>query len=281
VVGQAAYGGSALFRALASLPILPLIPDTGPIDVVQLDDVTETVVRLLAPGAPSRVALDLPGPHRLSVVEIVAAYRSWLGWPPAQIVPVPAFLLRLMWRAGDLVSWLGWRTPIRTTARVELGRGAIGDGGDWTRIVGVRPTSLADALAARPASVQERWFARLYLLKPLAIGALALFWLLTGLISLGPGWDVGMDHISSTAAAGVAVPAVIAGATFDILIGLAILGRRTARAGLIAALIVSLTYLLLGSVLLPSLWSDPIGPLSKILPISALTLLCLAILDDR
>jgi hypothetical protein len=118
-------------------------------------------------------------------------------------------------------------------------------------------------------------------LKPLAIGSLALFWLLTGLISLGPGWHVGMDHISSTAAAGVAVPAVIAGAMLDILIGLAILMRRTARAGLIAALIVSLTYLLLGSVLLPSLWIDPVGPLSKILPISALTLLCLAILDDR
>src|SRR5690606_4029208 len=31
VVGRPAYGGSAMFRALASLPILPLAPDTGPL----------------------------------------------------------------------------------------------------------------------------------------------------------------------------------------------------------------------------------------------------------
>jgi hypothetical protein len=35
--------------------------------------------------------------------------------------------------------------------------------------------------------VQERWFARLYFLKPLVFVVLALFWITTGLVSLGPG----------------------------------------------------------------------------------------------
>jgi len=36
--------------------------------------------------------------------------------------------------------------------------------------------------------VQERWFARLYALKPLIFVVFGLFWIVTGLVSLGPGW---------------------------------------------------------------------------------------------
>jgi uncharacterized protein YbjT (DUF2867 family) len=43
VVGRPAYGGSALFRALAALPVRPRTEEAGPLDIVQLDDVVETV----------------------------------------------------------------------------------------------------------------------------------------------------------------------------------------------------------------------------------------------
>ena len=38
VVGRAAYGGSALFRGLAALPLMPVTPDTAPLQIVHLDD---------------------------------------------------------------------------------------------------------------------------------------------------------------------------------------------------------------------------------------------------
>ncbi|HEX8166988.1 MAG TPA: NAD(P)H-binding protein, partial [Beijerinckiaceae bacterium] len=38
VVGRPAYGGSALFRGLAALPVLPVVADAGPLQIVQLDD---------------------------------------------------------------------------------------------------------------------------------------------------------------------------------------------------------------------------------------------------
>jgi len=281
VLGRSAYGGSALLRALASLPLLPRIPDAGPLDVVQLDDVAETVVRLVRPDAPARIALDLAGPERLSFAEVVAAYRRWLGWPPAREVRVPALLLAAAWKVGDGIARLGWRPPIRSTARIEIVRGAVGDNAAWTRVTGIAPRPLGEALAAEPASVQERWFARLYLLKPLAIGIFALFWLMTGLVSLGPGWDHAVDVMEMTAAARWAEPAVLGGALLDLAIGAGILFRPTTRAALIAALGASILYLLLGTLLLPALWADPLGPMMKVWPILALNLICLAILDER
>jgi uncharacterized protein YbjT (DUF2867 family) len=49
VLGRPVYGASALFRALAILPLLPVMPDTGPLQVVQLDEVVATVLFFLDP----------------------------------------------------------------------------------------------------------------------------------------------------------------------------------------------------------------------------------------
>ena len=160
-------------------------------------------------------------------------------------------------------------------------RGAIGDNSEWLRVTGIVPRSLDEALAAHPASVQERWFARLYLLKPLAIGVFIVFWIMTGVISLTSGWDHAVRIMEQTAADQFAEATVIAGALTDLAVAALILFRRTAKLGLILALLVSLGYILAGSLLLPVLWSDPLGPMMKVWPILALNLLCLAILDER
>jgi uncharacterized protein YbjT (DUF2867 family) len=280
VVGRQAYGGSALFRGLAALPLLPKSPDAGPLDIVQLDDVVETVVRLIRPGAPARLALELAGPDRLSFEDVVQAYRRWLGWRPARLVSAPGFLMAAVYRAGDLIAKLGWRPPIRTTARKEMARGAIGDPAEWHWATGIEPRSLSAALA-EPASVQERWFSRLYLLKPLAIGIFALFWLMTGIVSVTAGYGHAVRLMEMTAAAPIAELSVIAGAVVDVVVGLLILFRRTSKLGLIAAFAVSIFYVVAGTFLLPALWADPLGPMMKIWPILAFNLLCLAILDER
>jgi uncharacterized protein YbjT (DUF2867 family) len=281
VVGRSAYGGSALFRGLAALPLLPRTPEAGPLDIVQLDDVAETVARLLAPGAASRVALELAGPDRLTFEQVVAHYRAWLGWRPARLVSMPGWAMGLAYRLGDLVGRLGWRPPVRTTARREIVRGAVGDSGEWRRATGIEPQSLSGALAAQPASVQERWFARLYLLKPLALGTFALFWLITGLVSLGPGYTLAVSYMARAGAGWLSVPSVIAGGIADILVAFAIAYRPTARLGLVAAIFLSFFYVVAGTLLLPGLWADPLGPMMKIWPILALNLVCLAILDER
>ncbi len=281
VLGRQAYGGSALIRGLAALPCAIPVKEAGAVDAVQLDDVAETVLRMIEPGAPSRVAFDMAGPERLEFADVVARYRAWLGWKPAWTLRVPGFAMALAWRLGDLAAWFGWRPPVRTTARIELARGSTGDNAVWRELTGMTPTPLKTALAASPAGVQDRWFAQLFLLKPVVVIAFALFWLLTGLITLGPGRAEAIRLTEATAAAPWAWELVVGGALFDVLMGVLLLHRRTIRPALIVAFIGTAGYLLAGTMLMPELWADPLGRLLKIVPVMVLNLVCLAMLDER
>ena len=282
VIGRPAYGGSALLRGLASLPFLPVMPGTAAIQPVHLDDVVETAAFFLRPEAPSRVALDLAGPRAMTFSEAVGLFRRWLRWSPARHVQMPSWAARMLYLIGDLAQLLGWRTPVNTTAQAEMRRGAAGDPRPWHEVTGIAPRDIESTLASEPASVQERWFARLYLLKPLIFGIFGLFWIVTGIISLGPGWDHGMSLLREGGLEGYfAGLTVTAGALADLAIGFAILTRPLSRFGLWAALIISLVYVVIGTTLVPRLWSDPLGPMLKIWPVLMLNLVALAIREDR
>jgi len=282
VVGRPAYGGSALLRGLASLPVLPVMPDTAPLQPVHLDDVVETVTFFLKPGAPSRVALDLAGPRQMAFSDAVALLRRWLRWRPAYRLHLPSWAASGLYRAGDIAEMLGWLTPVNSTAQAEMRRGATGDPAPWRQATGIAPRDLEAALASEPASVQERWFARLYALKPVIFGVFGLFWIVTGIVSLGPGWEIGMSLLREGGLEeNFAALTVIAGAVADLIIGLAILSRPLSRYGLWAALIISLVYVVIGTALVPRLWADPLGPMLKIWPVLVLNLVAMAIREDR
>lgn len=281
VLGRPAFGASALIRSLASLPGVPLMPGTQLLQVVQLGDVLATISFFLKPNAPSRLELELVGPERLQIGEIIAQYRQWHGWPPARSFTLPRLLSSLVYRLGDLAGALGWRPPVRTNAAREIARGAVGNPDPWMLLTGVGPQSLADALAGEPATIQDKWFARLYLIKAIVFTVLPAFWIGTGVISLTLGYPTGVDLMRGAGAGYLSGPAVIAGALADVAIGVAIAWRPLTRYGLYAALALSLFYIVAGTILRPDLWTEPLGPLLKIVPILVLHLIALAILDER
>lgn len=281
VLGSAAYGASALVRGLAVMPVLPVMPDTAPLQPVALEDVVATVTFFVEPEAPARVTLELAGPDRLDFTALIRRYRSWLGYAPAREIALPGSLAGLIYRLGDLAGRLGWRPPVRSTARREIARGAVGDASEWIRITGIVPRSIETMLNARPASVQEGWFAGLYSLKPLVLVGLSIFWIGSGLASLGPGYALGIAMMQQGGAAGLAPFAVTGGGLADLLIGVGIAIRRTARPALLAGIAVALFYALAGTLLTPWLWFDPLAPLLKIAPVITLHLVALATLRDR
>jgi uncharacterized protein YbjT (DUF2867 family) len=283
VLAPVVYGGTAMLRGLAGVPfVTPLIEPDARVQVVSVDDVAETVARCLKPKAKSNVKWDLAHPQVLTLASMVVALRGWLGFPPRRLWRLPRGLGAAVAAFADVLGYLGWRSPARTTALRQLSAGVVGDPAPWIAATRIEPVSFATMLARQPSSVADRWFARLFWLKPVAIAALSLFWLATGVITLGPGRAAALSHL---AAAGFspkyATAVLVAGGFFDYLLGVLLLVRPLARHVLLTMLGASAVYLIAGSVLAPQLWADPLGPYLKIFPVLLATAFTLAILDER
>jgi uncharacterized protein YbjT (DUF2867 family) len=286
VLGSAAYGGSAMLRGLAGFPLVtPMVRAESRVQVVSMDDVVDTVAFCLAPTtarSPSKVTWDLAHPRPMALGELVQAIRRWHGFKPQPLLRLPATVAVVASAVADALGRLGWRSPVRSTAMAQLTAGVVGDPTTWIAATGIEPKSLDDILAARPAGVQDRWFARLYWLKPIGIAALALFWLLSGILALGPARASALSQLTAAGLSGsMAAAALVGSALFDIALGLLLLVRRFTRAALILMLATIVVYLASGTVLAPALWSDPLGPLVKLIPALLATLFTLAILDER
>ncbi len=174
VIGRNAFGGTALLRALAAFPLmLPLVHANSPVSTVTLDDVAQTVSRAVSGEISSGSDLTLATSDG-TLMDVVAEHRAWLGLPPARIISLPAFAAAPVSAIADALGWLGWRSPLRSTAMQVMRHGV--SQGDARPPFPLEPAS--EFLARNPAGVHDLWFARLYLLKPLILFCLSLSGLL-------------------------------------------------------------------------------------------------------
>lgn len=280
VISPVAYGGTAMLRGLAALPFMtPVVHGDSPVQTVAIDDVAEAVAAAVAGRIPAGAVVDLVEPQARSLADTVRLVRGWLALPAAPAPTLPAGLGTLISAVADALGWLGWRSPLRSTSMRVLRDGVTGDARAAEAALGRPLKPLPQTLAALPAGVQERWFARMWLLKAPVLAVLGGFWIASGVITvLDP-----RAAVMAGAAQGFAPPAglVEAGAALDIALGLAVLVRPLARAGLLGMIATSLAYLAAGTLLAPGLWLDPLGPLVKVFPAILLAVVALAILDDR
>lgn len=283
VIGRPVYGGMGMIRGIAALPLVtPVLRGAKPMQVIGLDDVAAEVARSLKPDAPTGVVYDLVHPQPNDLGAIIRRMRQWLGFKPIPAVELPAWTAVAIGRLGDAAGWLGWRAPIRTNAIRQTLAGAAGDPRRWIEETGTAPAPLHLLPDPGPATVQDRWHARLWALRPAALIALAVFWVLSGAIALWPGFGASRAVLADAGMSiGVAGLVVAATAALDIAIGIALCFKHGHRAALRATLVVSFAYLAGGSVVTPHLWLDPLAPLLKIVPQMMLALMLLATADDR
>lgn len=277
VYAAGSYGGTSLMRGLAGLPLAIPVVGAGrqPFAPIHAEDLARAMCVLLDRPEPLRITLAPVGPETLTLADILVALRRWLGFAPARLVHVPLGLVRLACRLGDLTG----AGPLRTTSLAQLQHGNAAPAEPFIAAIGFTPRRFADALAARPAQVQDRWHARLYFVRPLLTAALALMWLVSGLI--------GLTVPAATAAALTGLPPALAGAfgiagsLLDLLIALLVAaGRSAARVGALQLAVVA-GYTLGLTVAAPGLWLEPFGPLVKNLPIVVAILAWMAIAEDR
>ncbi len=285
VVAPAAYGGSAMLRALAALPIdLPAIERTAPFQPVAVADIAATIAWLAArePDEAREVTWDLMQPQAITLGGVIEEFRHAYGTQHWTRLVLPSFLLDLGCKLGDFASWLGWMPPMRSTAMAELRRGVTGNPAAWMAATGIAPQYLGQIVGSRAATIQDKWFARLFLVKALVIASLVLFWLVSGFIALAISYDAAANILRAhNFPPGLIDPITIGTSLMDMSIGALIAFRRTAAFGLVAGIVASLGYMLGAAILAPDLWVEPLGALVKTGPAIVLMLVALLMLDNR
>ena len=276
VVAREIYGGTALFRGLAGLPkVIPLVEADRTFRPIAIEDLASLIVDHLDGSPPHSRMLEAAGPESITFERLILAYRAWLGFGSARVVRLPRAAAWPTLLLGDLAAWLGWRSSLRTTSLKQLAYDAAGQ---QPPTPGVR--GFSEILADDPSGVQDRWHARLYFVRPIAVLALGLFWLVTGLIDLGPGGPAAETILQRAGFGALSEPASVAGAWLDVLLGCMLLIRRYTLAAALLMIAATLGYLAVATLRLPELWADPLGPWLKVIPMMALCLV-VAATDER
>lgn len=275
-------GGASteMLCTLAAAPIpLRLGPGTWRVQPIHVDDVIDVIIRLLHRAEPFARRLDLVGPAPMTTDGVTKALRDWLGLRPAPFVALPRALLVLGATMGDRFG-LG---PASRDSLIMLEASNVGDDGPMRTILGRPARTLQAALARYPATVADRWRARLLpLAMPLRL-MLAAIWIWTGIVSMGlyPVADsyallapLGLTGL----AAGIAL---YGGALLDLFLGLALICRWRPVAIGAAQLVLMTGYTILISLYLPDQWLHPFGAITKNLAVAGATLAMMAMEADN
>ena len=261
----------ALFKALAALPLTPLVSrGEQAIQPIHITDLTKSVLRCLTADGPAGIRVDLVGPEPVTFRELMKQLRHWLGLGPLRTLVVP---YSLSLRAAKVGGFLG-SAPITAETIGMLQRGNTAPVHGFIRCFGFTPLSLEAALWAEPARQAEQWHAGLFFLPLLLRLSLALTWILAGIFSacVYPQAE-SYALLAQAGVTGWAAPIALYGAAgLDLLLGLATLSRRWLRPALYGQLLLMLLYTLIITLFLPAWWAHPFGPVVKNLPMAVATL---------
>ena len=283
VLAPSAYSGTALLRLLAGFPyVQPLVMADRQMQTVHVEELTEAALMAVEGRIPAHADIDLVEAESRSFEELVVGMRDWLGFAPAKKV------FRLQGRAASLITsianglgHLGWRSPLRATALQVLEGHVTGDPTLWHSISGRYCRPYEDTLAIIPSTTQERWFSKLSLMLPVLIVTLSLFWVLTGVITLFQMQDASQLLAKSGTSMLQAQFLLASAALIDITLGIAILVRRLAHRVCLAMVLMTVIYLVAATILVPDLWIDPLGSLTKAVPSMLLAVITRSLLTPR
>lgn len=284
VYGHGSYGGSSLFRGLAGLPWLTPIPGKGmqELQPIHLHDLSKAVVSLVNNPIDQSMILNAVSNNRITLKDVLAKMRSWLGFPKIKFLPVPLCMIRLGAFIGDLIPY----STLNTTSFKMLMQNNISSQEDTNKFqdkIGFIPQDFAKGIYQELSTVQDRWHAKLFFLKPLLRISIAFIWLFTAICSLFL-----YPHSSSyglLAQVGITPfwqPILLYTASLiDAGIGISMLCNiQPQKIGLFQIIII-LGYSAILTWKLPYLWLDPFAPLAKNIPLLVAIFIFLALESDQ
>jgi uncharacterized protein YbjT (DUF2867 family)/uncharacterized membrane protein YphA (DoxX/SURF4 family) len=279
---RGSYGGTSLLRGLSALPWLMPVPGNGSqlVQPISAEDVGACVVSALKDASCTQQIFQLVGPDVLSLRDYLLSWRRWLGFTRPRIWSVPTSLVRIAAQLGERVG----KGPLGVTMTQMLERGNVAADGALDSLqkgLGIFPRPLNRVLDESPSHVQDRWHARLYFLLPALRIAIALLWIVSGIV----GWMTPKAQIVETTFENPLSPSMLLAlargtATTDVILGLLCLFRWRPHVVLTLMLIMLLGYTFCIAILWPVHWLDPFGGLLKNIPL-VVALLVLLATDER
>ena len=282
VYGKGAYGGSSLFRGLAGFPFI--LPMPGNVKQLQqpihMDDLTLIVERALS--LSGKQILCAVGEEQISVKNLLVTLRNWLGFKKAWTLVVPNKFIQLGAKIGNYIP----NSPISDTGIKMMAVDNIASEVEIKNletIVHLKPRGFTSGLNGMVSSVQDRWHARLYFLRPLLRISIAFIWIFSGIVSLLPVSSLlGFDLMSQAKIPLYFQPIVLySSSIIDILLGLATLfNYRLLITGFLQCMLI-LVYTLIISIALPMYWLHPFAPIAKNIPLLVAILIMMALESER
>ena len=278
LVAGAGGASSRMFRALASLPVVPLPGDGAQrVQPVAVEDLADVVAALLAPGAPTLVAVDVVGPEAVTYREMLRAYRAVMGLHEPRWLPVAEPVVAAAVTAVRPFS----RGMLSRDTLTMLEAGSTASPATFEHLLGRPPMPFVrslDAIPSRTLRLDAVWFWA----DPLLRTALAVVWLVTAWVSVFVyPMSASRELLRPVGIEGWLAPvAVWTGTALDAAFGVLTL-LRPSRLLWLAQLGLILAYSLIIALFLPQMWAHPFGPLLKNVPILVVLLLLLATTERK
>ena len=272
-------GASArMFSTWAALPVV-LVPGRGDqrIQPVHVDDAVDAIVAVLDDRSTVGKTIPIVGPLPLPLRDYLIELRAALGLARARVWPVPMALVRLV------AGWGGRITGglIDEDALGMLERGNTADPAVIERLLGRAPRPVRHFCDEAPSLWRTSALAGWAL--PLLRVAVAVVWIVTGILSLGVfPVDQSRELLARVGAQGGMATLLLYGAAVtDLLLGLATLLIPRSGAMWASQMALILGYTALISWRLPEFWLHPFGPILKNVPMLAAIAVLWAMKDTR
>lgn len=270
VIGRGG-GSTGLFSTMAAFPLMPRLgKGTWRVQPIHVNDLTGMVFTLTRMQEKPPAWIEATGPTPMTTDALTTAFRNWLGVPGGRFVPVPAPLLRLAGRVGDLLP-MG---PLNSEALSMLMGDNLRSSPSPAPNDPLAASPVPEALAMEPATRADLWEARLEPMRlPLRWG-LGIFWLLAGALPLlvAATRVEGYTLLARMGAEGGWADLLLFGsAGLDILLGAMLLIPFQPRLAGGIQMVVTLLYSALILAFLPEYLTHPFGPWTKNLPLLVAT----------
>ena len=282
VYGKGAYGGSSLFRGLAGLPYILPIPRSSEqlLQPIHMDDLTRIVENALT--LPGKQMLCAVGEEQISMKNLLLKIRTWLGFKKAWVFVVPDVFIQLGAKIGNYIP----NSPLSETGIKMMEVDSIATDSELKNLeqtTHIKPRGFTSGLNGMVSSVQDRWHARLYFLRPLLRISIAFIWIFSGVVSLLPISSPLSFNLMTQAKIPLPVQpfALYSLSIVDILLGIATLfNYRLLAVGFLQCLFI-LLYTVIISFALPIYWLHPFAPIAKNIPLVAATLIMITLESER